>query len=89
MTLLYRMHAHDGALVYGLRVLFGSAMLLSLLLGVVALQRRDFVQHGNWMLRGYAIGMGAGTQVLTGMVAAAIVDPPTELSRSAARQSPM
>jgi hypothetical protein len=82
MTLFYRMPAHDGALVYGLRLLFGSAMLLSLLLGVVALQRRDFVQHGNWMLRGYAIGMGAGTQVLTGMVAAAIVDPPTELSRA-------
>ena len=82
MTLFYRMPAHDGALVYGLRLLFGSVMLLSLLLGVVALQRRDFVQHGNWMLRAYAIGMGAGTQVLTGMVAAAIADPPTELSRA-------
>jgi hypothetical protein len=34
------------------------------------------------MLRGYAIGMGAGTQVLTGMVAAAFADPPTELSRA-------
>ncbi|NTU81146.1 MAG: DUF2306 domain-containing protein [Chloroflexales bacterium] len=82
MTLFYRMPAHDGALVYGLRLLFGSAMLLSILLGVVALRRRAFVQHGHWMLRGYAIGMGAGTQVLTGMVAAAFADPPTELSRA-------
>jgi uncharacterized membrane protein len=82
MTLFYRMPAHDGALVYGLRLLFGSAMLLALLRGVTALQRRDFVQHGNWMLRAYAIGMGAGTQVLTGMVAAAFADPPTELSRA-------
>lgn len=82
MTVFYRMPTHDGALVYGLRLLFGSAMLVSLLRGVVALQRRDFAQHGSWMLRGYAIGMGAGTQVLTGMVAAAFADPPTELSRA-------
>jgi hypothetical protein len=82
MTLFYRMPAHDGALVYGLRLLFGSAMLLSLLCGVVAFRRRAFIQHGNWMLRGYAIGMGAGTQVLTGMVAAAFADPPTQLSRA-------
>ncbi|HMQ33605.1 MAG TPA: DUF2306 domain-containing protein [Chloroflexaceae bacterium] len=82
MTLFYRMPAHDGALVYALRLLFGSGMLVSIVLGVAALRRRAFVQHGNWMLRGYAIGMGAGTQVLTGMVAAAFVDPPTELSRA-------
>jgi hypothetical protein len=82
MTLFYHMPAHDGALVYALRLLFGSAMLLSILFGVVALRRRAFVQHGNWMLRGYAIGMGAGTQVLTGMVASMVVDPPTELSRA-------
>jgi uncharacterized membrane protein len=82
MTLFYRMPAHDGALVYGLRLLFGSAMLLALLCGIAALRRRDFARQGNWMLRGYAIGMGAGTQVLTGMVAAALVDPPTELSRA-------
>jgi hypothetical protein len=82
MTLFYRVPAYDGALVYGLRLLFGSAMLLALLLGVAALRRRAFVQHGNWMLRGYAIGMGAGTQVLTGLAAAAIIDPPTELSRA-------
>jgi hypothetical protein len=82
MTLFYRMPAHDGVLVYGLRLLFGSVMLLSLLRGVVALRRRDFAQHGSWMLRGYAIGMGAGTQVLTGMVAFMFADPPTELSRA-------
>lgn len=82
MTLFYRMPAHDGALVYALRLLFGSAMLLSLLRGVVALRRRAFAQHGSWMLRAYAIGMGAGTQVITGMVAAGFADPPTKLSRA-------
>lgn len=82
MTLLYRMPAHDGAAVYGLRLLFGSAMLLSLLCGIAALRRREYAQHGSWMLRAYAIGMGAGTQVLTGVVASMLVDPPTELSRA-------
>ncbi len=82
MTLVYRMPAYDGVLVYALRLLFGSAMLLSLILGVVALRQRDFLLHGSWMLRGYAIGMGAGTQVLTGMVAAVFADPPTDFSRA-------
>jgi uncharacterized membrane protein len=82
MTLVYRMPAYDGVLVYALRLLFGSAMLLSLILGVAALGRRDFAQHGSWMLRAYAIGMGAGTQVITGTVASLFVDPPTELSRA-------
>ena len=32
------------------------------------------------MLRGYAIGLGAGTQVLTQGIGALIFGPPTELS---------
>ena len=40
-------------------------MLASLVAGATALWRRDFRAHGHWMLRAYAIGMGAGTQVLT------------------------
>lgn len=40
-------------------------MVLSIILGVAAVQRRDFAHHGAWMIRAYAIGLGAGTQVLT------------------------
>ena len=29
------------------------------------IRRRDFTSHGAWMTRAYAIGLGAGTQVLT------------------------
>jgi hypothetical protein len=65
MTLFYPWPLYDGELVYGLRLVFGSAMLVSLLLGAAAIWRRDFSQHGAWMIRGYAIGLGAGTQVLT------------------------
>lgn len=82
MTLFYPWPEGDGVLLYALRLLFGSAMLLALLLGVAAIQRREFIQHGNWMLRGYAIGMGAGTQVLTGMAGALIISSPSELSRA-------
>ena len=82
MTQFYPWPAGDGVILYGLRLLFGSAMLVSILLGVAAIRRRDFVQHGDWMRRGYAIGMGAGTQVLTLMAGALIVGPPSELSRA-------
>lgn len=82
MTLFYPWPVGDGVILYGLRLLFGSAMLLSILLGVAAIRRRDFAQHGDWMLRGYAIGMGAGTQPLTLMVGEMIVGPPSELSRA-------
>ena len=82
MTLFYPWPVGDGAILYGLRLLFGSAMLLSILLGVAAIRRRNFAQHGNWMLRGYAIGLGAGTQALTLAFGAAILGPPNEFSRA-------
>jgi hypothetical protein len=82
MTLFYPWPTGDGAILYGLRLLFGSAMLLSMLLGSAAIRRRNFVQHGDWMLRGYAIGLGAGTQVLTLVAGELIVGPPSELSRA-------
>jgi len=82
MTQFYPWPQGDGVLLYRLRLLFGSAMLVAILLGVAAIRRRDFAQHGDWMLRGYAIGMGAGTQVLTLMVGELIGGPPSELSRA-------
>jgi hypothetical protein len=54
----------DGALTVS-RYLVGVAMLAFLVLGVRAILRRDVLQHGAWMIRAYALAMGAGTQVLT------------------------
>lgn len=65
MTQFYPWPEYDGEILYGLRLLFGSAMLLFILFGVAAIRRRDFARHGAWMIRAYAIGLGAGTQVLT------------------------
>ncbi len=82
MTQFYPWPKGDGVILYGLRLLFGSAMFLSILLGVAAIRRRDFAQHGDWMLRGYAIGMGAGTQALILMAGEMIAGKPSVLSRA-------
>jgi uncharacterized membrane protein len=67
MSLFYPRPPGDGDLLAGLRLVFGSAMAASLVLGFLAVRRRDYRQHRAWMLRGYAIGMGAGTQVFTSL----------------------
>jgi hypothetical protein len=36
-------------------------------LGTAAILRRDVPAHEAWMMRAYALGLGAGTQVLTGL----------------------
>jgi uncharacterized membrane protein len=56
---------YDGPFLYGIRFIAGSAMVLSLVLGVVAVLRGDIARHQVWMIRAYALGLGAGTQVLT------------------------
>ncbi|MEP6778457.1 MAG: DUF2306 domain-containing protein [Gemmatimonadaceae bacterium] len=65
MTQFYPSPPGDGALVYFERLVFGSAMFASIILGLNAIRTRDFASHGAWMTRAYAIGLGAGTQVLT------------------------
>jgi hypothetical protein len=82
MTLFYPWPEGDGEIVYLLRLLFGSAMAASIVLGMDAVRRRDFASHGAWMIRGYAIGMGAGTQVLTHLPWFILVGKPGELSRA-------
>lgn len=47
-----------------IRLAFGSAMAASLILGTLAVQRRDFTAHGAWMTRAYALGIAAGTQAI-------------------------
>jgi hypothetical protein len=56
---------HDGPVLFWIRMAVGATMTAAVLCSVVALRRRQFSAHGAWMLRAYALGMGAGTQVLT------------------------
>ena len=73
MTLVYEAQPGTGDLLYVLRLLFASAMAASLLLGVCAIRRHDVAAHRTWMIRAYAIALGAGTQTFTQGIAGAIV----------------
>lgn len=84
MTLRYPWPEGDGEAVYLLRLVFGTAMLGSIGAGLDAVRRRDFTAHGDWMLRGYAIGMGAGTQVLTHLPWLILAGKPGETGRAVA-----
>jgi uncharacterized membrane protein len=61
----YPWPAGDGWIVYAGDSSLARHMVLSIGLGIHAIRRRDFKAHGAWMTRAYAIGLGAGTQVLT------------------------
>lgn len=64
MALFYAIVPADTPLLHGLRLVFGSAMALSIVLGFAAIRRGDVSRHQGWMRRAYAIGLGAGTQAL-------------------------
>jgi uncharacterized membrane protein len=86
MTLFYpgtNSTAGAGAmLLFALRLLFGSGMVFSIVYGFIAIRRGDMIRHRAWMTRAYAIGLGAGTQVLTGMVGEFTIGTPDELENA-------
>ena len=47
------------------RLLAASGMGVSIVLGVTAIRARDIARHRAWMMRAYALGLGAGTQAFT------------------------
>jgi hypothetical protein len=51
--------------LYPLRLAFGAAMVIAIVAGLIAARRRRFDRHRAWMIRAYAIGLVAGTQVFT------------------------
>ena len=72
LTLFYDAQPGTGDLAYVLRLAFGSAMAGALVLGFTAIRRRDIAGHRAWMIRAYAIGLAAGTQVFTEGIGGAI-----------------
>src|SRR5690606_3063174 len=69
LTALYVTPSLGGLLLAGFRIVVGSGMLISIGLGVAAVLRRDIPQHREWMIRSYALGLGAATQMVVLMVA--------------------
>lgn len=71
LTVGYEPRAGSGEVLRVLRVVFGSGMLACLVLGFAAIRRHDVAAHRAWMIRAYAIGLAAGTQVFTQSLGAA------------------
>jgi hypothetical protein len=80
MTLFYAPPDGTGVLLFVSRIVFGSAMLVSIVIGLAVILRRDVQGHRAWMARGYAIGLGAATQMLVLMVAEIVAGRPNELT---------
>jgi uncharacterized membrane protein len=72
LTLFYAPQPGTGPVLFGFRLVVGSAMIACLVRGFTAIRRRDIPAHRAWMVRGYALGLGAGTQVFTEGIGGAI-----------------
>lgn len=81
MTAFYDTPAIDDRWVAVSRYVVGVLMLACLVLGIAAIRRHDYVAHGSWMIRAYALAMGAGTQVLTSGPPLLLFGEPSELAR--------
>ena len=65
MTIFYPIpRALQGPLLYSVRVAVGVTMVAAIAIAWRSILRRDVAKHEAWMMRGYALGQGAGTQVL-------------------------
>ncbi|RRS00413.1 DUF2306 domain-containing protein [Glycomyces terrestris] len=81
MTAVYDVPATDDGAVAVSRFIVGGLMIAFLALGVAAVARRDHLAHGAWMIRAYALAMGAGTQVLTSGPALLLFGEPDAMFR--------
>lgn len=65
MSVFYPDAPGDGLPLRVIRLFVSTGMIASLVLAFLAIRRRDVGTHRAWMMRGYALAMGAGTQVFT------------------------
>ncbi len=65
MTQFYPRPPGTGELAYAFRLAFASGLIASLIFGVKSVRRGNVVRHRAWMIRAYALALGAGTQVFT------------------------
>ncbi len=74
LTGLWMTHFHDfpedlqGVLLYWIRIALSLAMVFMIVSAVIAIRSRNVLGHGAAMIRAYAIGQGASTQAVFGMV---------------------
>jgi len=80
MTLFYDLPPLDGTWLNIVRIIVGLWMLYSLVFAVLAIRKRQFREHGKWMMRAYAIAMAATVQPFTS-IPMFLLDKHTELIR--------
>ncbi|RDI30704.1 DUF2306 domain-containing protein [Lentzea flaviverrucosa] len=82
MTVFYPKPDDVGALLTGVRLVFGTAWVVFIALGVAAILRRDVTRHRAWMIRGFAVGLGAATQAVALSAWLVAVGTPDRLSKA-------
>jgi uncharacterized membrane protein SirB2 len=82
MAVFYDLPPLDGPLLLTFRLIFGSAMVVFIVLGFIAVRRRNYVRHSQWMSRAYAIGIAQGSIVLIYIPWILLVGPVDELTRA-------
>lgn len=82
ITLFYARLPDTNDLLFVIRLVFSSAMIVFIALGFLAIRRRDVANHHAWMMRAYAIGLGAGTQALVFMVVEMVAGRPDQLGKA-------
>jgi hypothetical protein len=57
--LIWQFPTSHHPLVTGGRLVFGIGLGIALIMAMTAIRARDIPRHRNWMIRAYALGMGA------------------------------
>jgi len=82
MSQFYPLSPHiQGELLRVFRLGIGTFMALSIVLSFVAIRQRNVPRHSAWIIRGYAVGQGAGTQALISILWLVILGVPSEQTR--------
>jgi hypothetical protein len=82
MTVMYPIPPElQGGLLYAVRVFVSVAMLLSIFLAVAAVKAGDIATHRAWMTRAFALGQGAGMQVVVLFPWMLLIGSPSMLQR--------
>ena len=71
----------QGNLLYVIRILVALSMATFILLGLSAVLKKRIAHHQAWMIRAYALGLGAGTQVLIAIPWLLTVGEPSGITR--------
>jgi len=71
----------QGMLLYAVRIFVGLSMSAYILLGLSSVLKKRIAQHQVWMIRAYALGLGAGTQVLIAIPWLLTVGEPSGIAR--------